>query len=417
MNIVIVCDFGTVNGGAAKVAIASARGLAAAGAAVTYVCAISPVGDELRHPNVTTHCLGFDSVWQRSNPVAAALDGIWNIGARNRLEAILAGLPRSETIVHFHQWTKALSPSVLLAPLRYGLPAIASLHDYFLVCPNGAYYHFPAGTPCRVAPLSAACVVARCDRHGYAHKAVRVLRQGATRAALARAGRSLSALSVSPFADRVAAGFIGPEHARYIVRSPVEARREAPVRVAQNRDFVYVGRLVEEKGVALLAAVAHSAGLPLTMIGDGPLLEALRGMGPIVRCTGWLDAASVIERTRRARALVFPSTWYETGGLVVIDALAQGIPVIVSRKTAPADLVVDGENGFLIDPDDRDALLACMRTLLDDDVAARMGAAAYRRYWSDPQTLERHSQALLAVYRSVLDNHARWSLSHENRAA
>ena len=79
------------------------------------------------------------------------------------MEAILRRLPRDETVVHFHQWTKSFSPSVLSVPSRLGMPALVSLHDYFLACPNGAYYRFSDRVPCSLTPMSIPCLAARCD--------------------------------------------------------------------------------------------------------------------------------------------------------------------------------------------------------------------------------------------------------------
>lgn len=411
MNVVIVCDFGSVNGGAANVAITSARGLADAGVAVSYVCAIPPLSPFLDHPRIKVHLLSFENVWERGNPLAAAAQGIWNGRALHALMRVLAPLPCEQTIVHLHQWSKALSPSVLGAPLRLGLPTIVSLHDYFLACPNGAYYRFPKAEPCTLAPMSLACLGANCDRVGYAHKAVRVLRQRATRRVLASAGASLSLLFVSPLAERVIGRFLPAAHRRFVLRSPVDIARGEAAPVADNHEFLFVGRLTEEKGVLALAKVAHEAQFPLTIAGDGPLLDELRAIGGTVRCLGWLDPKRLRDVIAKARALVFPSTWYETGGLVVLEALARGVPAIVSARTGIADLIADGENGFVVEPGDKSALLAAMRALTDDACAARMGAEAYRRYWADPQTPDVHTQGLLDVYRTVLEERARTPLT------
>jgi len=405
VQIVIVSDFGDVNGGAAKVAVLSARGLAEAGIPVTYVCAIAPISPILDHPGIAVHCLGLESVWTRGNPLAAAAQGIWHGRARRNLEDVLSALPAGDSLVHFHQWTKAFSPSVLSAPARHGLPAIVSLHDYFMVCPNGAYYRYAQARPCQVTPMSASCIAARCDRRSYAHKAVRVLRQAATANAAARAGASLSVLSVSPFAQQVVDRFIPKEHARFVVRSPIEVEQAPPVPVAENKHFVFAGRLTEEKGVRLVAQAARDAGLPLTIAGDGPLLRELQSFNGAMECTGWLDGAALTGVMRKARALVFPSTWYETGGLVVLEALARGIPVIVSRDTGAADFVEDGANGYVVAPGNAAALRDAMLKLTDSARAARMGAEAYRRYWADPQTLDTHTGKLLDVYRTVLAEH------------
>ncbi len=115
----------------------------------------------------------------------------------------------------------------------------------------------------------------------------------------------------------------------------------------------------------------------VTIAGDGPLLPELRSGGGDVACTGWLDAPALKVAMRQARALVFPSTWYETCGLVVLEALAQGIPVIVSRNTGAADFVEHGANGLLVEPGDAQALRAAMTTLNDPQTAARTGSANF----------------------------------------
>src|SRR5258706_13041944 len=151
-------------------------------------------------------------------------------------------------------------------------------------------------------------------------------RQYATARGLEQAGGALSVLSVSPFAERVIDRFIPKKHRRFVVRSPIDIEQQDAVRVADNNQFVFVGRMTEEKGVRQLAHAARATGLPVRFAGDGPLLAEIKAMGTPIHCTGWLDPKGVNDILRQARALVFPSTWYETGGLVVLDALARGIP-------------------------------------------------------------------------------------------
>jgi glycosyltransferase involved in cell wall biosynthesis len=402
MHLVFVCDPGFVDGGASKVAIFSARGLAERGIPVSYVCARGPISPLLSHPGIQVHCLNFESVWNETSPLTAAARGIWNGRARTALEDILDPLPRDQTIVHFHQWTKALSPSVLMAPEKYALPSVVSLHDYFLGCPNGAYYRFPEGTPCAKKPMSAGCIVSRCDSRSHLHKMIRVLRQIGTDMAVRRAGSSLSVINVSSFAGNVTEAFISKEHKRHLVLYPVEMAREDPVPVKDNSEFIFVGRLTKEKGVRQLAEAARRTGLPLTFVGDGPLTNEIRALGGNIKCTGWVDSKAVRAAMNRARALVFPSTWYETGGLVALDAIARGIPVIVSKVTAPSDLIEDGVNGYVIDPNDAGQLDMCLLALADGARAERMGKAAFARYWAKPQTADAHIANLITVYETIL---------------
>src|SRR3546814_7551975 len=87
-----------------------------------------------------------------SELLKAAVSNIWNRDAVRMLSAVLATVDRRETVVHFHQWTKAFSPSVFAAVADRGIPAVVSMHDYFLACPNGAYFNFPRNAPCSLRP-------------------------------------------------------------------------------------------------------------------------------------------------------------------------------------------------------------------------------------------------------------------------
>src|SRR3546814_16169108 len=73
MQIVIVSEFGNINGGAAKVAITSAVGLAERGVEVLFVCAIPPIDPSLRHPRIEVRCFEQESVWTQRNRLKAAI--------------------------------------------------------------------------------------------------------------------------------------------------------------------------------------------------------------------------------------------------------------------------------------------------------------------------------------------------------
>jgi glycosyltransferase involved in cell wall biosynthesis len=104
---------------------------------------------------------------------------------------------------------------------------------------------------------------------------------------------------------------------------------------------------------------------------------------------------------RAAKVVVMPSRWFETFGVVAAEAMALGIPVIVSNLGAAAGLIDDGVEGLLFRAGDAVDLAAKMRQLWDDPAeCARMGAAARRRalnLWNE----KRHYRTLTAVYSSL----------------
>ena len=140
-----------------------------------------------------------------------------------------------------------------------------------------------------------------------------------------------------------------------------------------------------------------------TFVGDGSLGPAVRAICPQSRFTGWLPPSEIRRRLQTARALVFPSLWYETLGLVAVEAAAAGVPVIVADRCAAADFIRHDVNGLHFIQGSVESLGAQMTALdRDDRLAARLGAAGYDWYWRDPWTSGRHVSDLLEVYHEVV---------------
>jgi glycosyltransferase involved in cell wall biosynthesis len=130
--------------------------------------------------------------------------------------------------------------------------------------------------------------------------------------------------------------------------------------------------------------------------------DELRAAYPEARLEGWKTVAEARAAMRAARALVFPSLWWEAQGLTAFEAKALGTPVVVSDGCAAAEAVEHGVSGLRFRTGDADSLAEALRALKDDAVVARMSEAAYTSYWADPPDLDRHLRAILAIYRDML---------------
>lgn len=404
MHAIFISDYGYISGGAAQVAITSARALADRGTRVTFACALGPISAELDHAGITVHCLEASNVWSVRRRWQAAAQGIWNAAAGRWLKGLLRDCDPRDTVVHVHQWTKAFSPSVLAAAATSGLPVVVSLHDYFLSCPNGAYFMFPQQRPCTLRPMSMGCVVADCDSRSRGHKVVRLLRQAVTGAAVHGRTRPLNVIHVSRRAADVARPMLPASTRHWVLPNPVAAPPGERVTAEHNRAVVCVGRLTVEKGCVVLARAAALAGVPLVVMGEGPALEQVRQANPDVHIRPWGDRAAVDRCFAEARVVALPSLWYETGGLVVREAMARGVPAIVTTISGAADAVGD-EHGLLVPPGDVDALTNALFRLRDDSLVRRLSEQAYRTMSSGPQRPAAHADGLVNIYRSILAEH------------
>jgi len=182
-------------------------------------------------------------------------------------------------------------------------------------------------------------------------------------------------------------------HGVDLARLPAPPCRPGPTAATGGRpiELVTVARAVEKKGLdVLLAALAR---LPADIdwhwrhVGGGPLLtqlqERARELGIAERMTwcGALPFDAVLEALRRADLFCFAPRIAADGdrdGIpnVVAEAMSQGLPVVTARAGAVEEIVVDGETGLVVPPDDPAALADAMTTLIRDPARrAAMGAA------------------------------------------
>ncbi len=161
---------------------------------------------------------------------------------------------------------------------------------------------------------------------------------------------------------------------------------------------LYVGRVSKEKDLDLLAAAERELRrrghrFRLAIVGDGPYLEILRQLLPSAVFTGYLQGEELARAYASADIFAFPSTT-DTYGNVVAEALASGLPCVVSDAGGPRDLVRHGETGFITPALDARAFTGAIESLLTEPglrqsmaVAARSSvgdrdwSAAFRRFW------------------------------------
>ncbi len=196
---------------------------------------------------------------------------------------------------------------------------------------------------------------------------------------------------------------------------PPDGRRPFPDLAGIPGPYVlFVGRLASNKGlVELLRAFAALAGddpaAHLVLVGEdggmrGTLAARARALGvdARVRFAGHLaDEATLAAAYRDARCTVLASE-YEAFGLVLLESLAQGTPVIASRVGGIPEFIEDGRAGLLVPPGDVAALTAALRRLWNDPALARRLGRHGRTEVVPRYTWDRVVERLEAIYREVL---------------
>lgn len=204
-----------------------------------------------------------------------------------------------------------------------------------------------------------------------------------------------------------------PRQEIHIIPNGVSTAEFPPVaRAWDPPELVFSGRVVYQKGLDLLfAALANLQHLDwrLTIVGDGPSQPALwqqaktLGFADRLTFTGWQSRAALIEHLGRANLFVYPSR-DEGMPNAVLEAMAAGLPVLATRIAGNEELVLAGESGLLVPPNDIPALQAALAELIPDaGRRQRMGAAALARVQAE-YTLERVAAATLELGRAAVED-------------
>jgi UDP-glucose:tetrahydrobiopterin glucosyltransferase len=127
----------------------------------------------------------------------------------------------------------------------------------------------------------------------------------------------------------------------------------------------FIGRISPEKGIDDVFAVSAATGIPVKAWGlmqDPACWEAAGAAHPSAQVTyeGFLPTDDLQAAIGGCAAVLMTPKWIEAFGNVAIEAMACGVPVIAYRRGGPAEIVTDGETGFLVDGDDVDGLVAAV---------------------------------------------------------
>ncbi len=312
-------------------------------------------------------------------------------------EVRLGELPGGVEVIHLHQ----VDDPDLVKLLRRSAPVVISAHGY-TACTSGVHYFRPGqectrahGPGCIPNLLLRGCAHARDPRP--------------LPASYRQAGRGLAALMLADLAISYSSAVD-----RHLAANGVESHRVVPLFSTMQprsgeghegrRRVVFAGRVVTPKGVDVLIRAAADVDGEFVICGDGLQLQAMRrlaqelGVAGRVIFRGWLGPGELAQELADASVVAMPSVWPEPFGLVGIEALAAGRPVVASSTGGVHDWLQDGVNGLSVRPGDAPALARALNELLSDPARQRQMGEAGRVMVAARFSPAQHFAALLDAY-------------------
>lgn len=302
-------------------------------------------------------------------------------------------------VVHVHNFFPLLTPSVYDACREARVPVVQTLHNYRTICPGALLMR--DGKPCEdcIQGTAYQAVLHGCYRGSRlgslaVARMVDTHRRWGTWATKVDRFIALMEFSKKKFVE---AGF--PPEKISVKPNFVEKENWEVGDEGKRSGALYVGRLSEEKGIETLLRAWKDLDIPLSIVGDGPMMSRMKDKAPeSVALLGRKEPKQVAYEMARAEFMVMPSECYEGFPMTIAEAFARGLPVIASRLGTMAEIIEDNVTGLHFIPGDVEDLARKVRWANEHpEKMCRMGINA-RRVYAEKYSPETNYRQLMDIY-------------------
>ncbi|MCE7059703.1 glycosyltransferase [Dyadobacter sp. CY343] len=338
-----------------------------------------------------------NTIDSNSSKLSLALNSIWSNSSYKEIKRLIK-LQGSE-ILHVQNFFPLISPSIYYAASSLKVPVVQSIRNYRLMCPNALLF--------RDGHICTECLGKNTPINGIIHKCYR-----GSRSATAAVSTMLAVHNSIDTWNRKVNAFIAIS--RFVKEKLVtQGVHENKIFIKPNclltdpgysydkKDYIlYVGRLSQEKGIATLVKawnLLKSTTTKLVVIGEGSMPSS---KSHTIEFLGKLSLSETYRYMSEAKALIVPSEWHEPFGRVVVEAFANGTPVIGSQMGGIPELISSGRNGLLFEAGNAEQLANKIEILISKD-SSEMAEEA-RREFLLKYTPEQNYVQLKQIYESVI---------------
>jgi glycosyltransferase involved in cell wall biosynthesis len=312
-------------------------------------------------------------------------------------------------IAHIHLYKGTLTPSILEVLKINNVPIIISLHDYGLLCPHNLMLDGKMNICTRCVNGSALnCITNKCNRNNLLLSTVSSLEYIFHKAFFPFDKYFDKIITVSKFGQQMHQKSKSLFDKILHLYNFYPDLNQTEINTKKGNYILYFGRLSAEKGVETLfnAWLMKERKAQLKIVGTGELYEELnkKSIGiSSIEMLGFKSGDELNKLIKEASFIIVPSEWYENNPLTIIEAYANGKPVIGSNVGGIPEIINDGDTGFLFEMgsvDDLSDKITKAETI-DEEEYYRLSTNA-RKFAVEHFSEESHYNSLLSIYKEVI---------------
>lgn len=308
-------------------------------------------------------------------------------------------------IVHMNNINFQLTPSMVSAVKKRGIPLVQTVHDYQMICPNHLLYNFSENKPCERCVNGSKL---NCFKYKCIHQSRIKSLLGTLEAWLYKLLETYKAVDLyicpSRFLEnklKKSAGFYNEK--TFMLHNFINVNETTKSQPAPKESYiVFIGRFSEEKGVELLVQTAQLlSDVNFTAVGSGPCDNMLKNIKNI-HLTGFLTGDKLTEVTKNAKALIVPSICYENCPLSILEAHALGVPVITMNSGGMAELAEDGVTGTLANEPTAKSVADAVKRLICDEKKYNKIKENCEKRKKEILSSEKYCEILEDIYKTLI---------------
>ncbi|WP_343246862.1 glycosyltransferase [Diplocloster hominis] len=310
-------------------------------------------------------------------------------------------------ILHVHNTMNLISPSVYYAAFHCNIPVVQTMHNFRLLCPGATFYR--DGHICEECiERGLGCAIQYgCYRNSKLQTFICVLTTKIHR--LLRTYKKVNFICLTEFNSKKLLQLNRPVKNNIVDPDKVFIKPNFTFantgQFFQGEYYLFVGRIEKIKGLdILIEAFSQIPDRKLLIAGTGTelnkyMLLARSYNAQNIKFTGFLKHGEVGKAYNRAIAVIVPSQWYETFGMIIAEAFASHVPVIAGDIGNIGSLVVNGKNGLTFKYNSCEALINTIEHFEKLDRVS-YGEAAYQTYINQFSPESNYKQ-LLKIYDQI----------------